>query len=350
VNLFAASQLDWRKKGIVLRQETNFPYEDMTTIVIDCMKETEMGLRIRNPYWLSEPMTAKVNGEAQKITPSDGYCRINRRWHKGDRVEIRLPMNLRIESMPDDKQMIALFHGPALLAGALEKDYATEPVKAKVAPALVSGDKPLGQWLKPAGEPLSYISTVSLPKEIRLTPFFTLKTGPYSVYWQVISSKEWQQRVSAEEQRKVRIHTLENITYDRVTVGDEKSEEAHALTGKSITGKGNYGILTDEQWRSAEAGELSYQLKVPHNAPVALLCKFMGREQHEAWDCTIRVDSTTIVKLKRRKDDSYPVIPFESTYPIPIELTKGKPSIKVAFDVVDPRTMPRLMELRITKR
>jgi uncharacterized protein len=350
VNLFVNSELRWKKKGIILKQETKFPYEDLTTIKIDCEKETEMGLRIRNPYWLSGPMTVKVNGEVQNLKPLNGYFQVNRKWQKGDRLEIKLPMNLRMESMPDDNNRIALFYGPVLLAGEFEKKDAIALVKAKVAPALVPGDRPFDQWTKPVGEPLSFITTVALPKQIKLQPFFTLKTGPYSVYWQKISSKEWQQRIALDERRKENIKKLGEITFDLVSVGDDNSEQKHALTGKSTTGKGNFGILTDEVWRSAEPGGLSYEMKVPDHAPVALLCKFMGREQHETWDCQIRIDNTSLVKLKREKDDSYPVIPFENTYPIPVELTKGKTSIKVAFEVAGSRTVPRLMELRIIKR
>jgi uncharacterized protein len=350
VNLFTASELNWKKKGIILRQETKFPYEDLTTIKIDCLNETEMGLRIRNPYWLSEPITIKVNGEIQAITSSDGYCIINRKWHTGDMVEIKLPMNIRMESMPDDKKMIAFFYGPILLSGALDKDYATAIVKANEAPALVPGDKPFDQWLKPAGEPLTFKTTISLPENITLKPFFTLKTGPYTVYWQKLSSKEWEQRIFNDKKKKEDLIKLEKITYDKVVSGDDRSEKNHALAGKSTTGKGNYGILTDEAWRIAAPEGFSYEMKVPVDAPVTLLCKFMGREQHEAWDCRIKIDTTTIVELKRKKDDSYPVIPFEYTYPVPFELTKNKNSIKIAFEVTDVQRMPRLMETRIIRR
>ena len=34
VNLYAASQLDWKERGITLRQETAFPYSENSTITI----------------------------------------------------------------------------------------------------------------------------------------------------------------------------------------------------------------------------------------------------------------------------------------------------------------------------
>lgn len=350
VNLFVASVIDWKEKGIYIKQETKFPYEDLTTLKIECNKETEMGLMIRIPSWLSEPMTVKLNGEVQALIPSAGYCSINRKWSTGDIVEVKLPMNIRIETMADDKNRIALFHGPILLAGAFDIEDATALVEANAAPALVPGDKPVDKWLKPTGEPLGYITTIARPKEINLKPLFTLKTGAFSVYFQKLTNKEWQQRIALEEQKGQNLKQLERITIDKVIAGDEDSEQKHVLTGKSTSGKGNNGILTDQMWRVATAPEgFSYEMKVTGNEPIALSCKFMGREQYESWNCKIKIDTTTIIKLKRGKDDSYPVIPFKSTYPIPFELTKEKKSIKVVFEVGNSRQMPRLMEMRTIK-
>lgn len=351
VNLFIASELFWKEKGITIRQETSFPYTDLTMLKFACNKETEMRLLIRNPSWLSNPLTIKVNGEVQKLTPSAGYCSINRKWRTGDIVEVKLPMNIRIESMADDKNKIAMFYGPILLAGAFEKEDATFLLEANVAPALVPGNKPIDQWLKPTDDSLGFITTISLPKEIGLKPLFMLKTGPYAVYWQKLTEKQWQQRITAEVQKKQNIKQLEKITFDRVIAGDAESEQKHALTGNSTTGNGNAGIFTDQVWRVVTGTEgFGYEMKVPGNVPVSLSCKFMGREQYESWNCRIKIDTTTIVELKRGKDDSFPVVPFELTYPIPFGLTKDKNLIKIAFEVGADLKMPRLMGIRIIKR
>ncbi len=89
-------------------------------------------------------------------------------------------------------------------------------------------------------------------------------------------------------------------------------------------------------------------MKVPDDVPVALSCKFMGRAQYETWNCKIMIGTSTIASLRRGKDDTFPVIPFISNYPVPFELTKGKNLIKVVF--ASGPHMPRLMELRIIKR
>jgi hypothetical protein len=295
-------------------------------------------------------MIISINGQAQDLTPSDGYFSISRKWKNGDIVEIKMPMNLRSESMPDDKNKIAFFYGPVLLAGALEKDEATRLVKANQAPALIPVDVPFDNWLKPTGTPLEFITTIAHPDEINLKPLFKLKTGPYTVYWQLMSEEEFHKRSVRNEQRVENLKKLELFTFDKVTVGDEESERKHLLTGNSTPGKGNSGILNDEVWRSAEPEGFSYNMETPADEPISLLCKFMGRIQNETWDCRIKIDTTTIMHLKREMDDSYTVIPYEYCFPVPFESTRGKKAIKVEFEVKNSNKMPRLMETRILRR
>ena len=352
VNLFIPSVLNWKEKGISLKQETNFPYKEMTTLKFVCSKATEMGLMIRNPGWLSKPMVIKVNGKLQTLTSNSGYYTVKRTWNNGDIIELKLSMGLRTESMADDKNTIAFFHGPVLLAGILEKDDADKLVESRLAPALLTQSKPFGQWLKMTGNPMHYITTVARPKQINLKPLFELKSGHYSVYWQKITEKDKLQRIAMGEKKKQELKRIEDKTIDKIIVGDYNVEKNHSLSGNSTVGYGNNGsILTGRAWRVTTGnGSYSYEMKVTGDAPVALVCKFMGREPYEEWNCKIKVDTTTIAELNREKDDTYPVIPFEYTYQLPTELTKGKGTIKVSFEGGGLKDMPRLMELRTIKR
>jgi uncharacterized protein len=347
VNLFVASEVRWREKGITVRQETDFPFSDRTSLRFTCRTDAELGLDIRNPYWLAGPMEIRVNGDVLKLSPEAGYARINRRWRTGDLVEIRLPMGIRTEAMPDDRNRIAFFQGPVLLAGVLSKDAASDLVRGNVPPALLPGDAPKPAWLRPSGAPLEYTMTVARPGGVRVKPLFQVKTEPYSVYWQLVTEGEWNARLARRDEDAERLRRYDLRTFDSMTVGDEKSETDHGLTGDSVTGKGNSGILDEDAWREAakEPG-FGYRMRCPGDQPVTLLCRFMGRVQHERWDLQIKVDGTTIAELKRDKDDTYPVIPFIYTYEIPFALTKGRPSIEVTFSAPSTRKMPRLMQLR----
>lgn len=352
VNLFIASELDWYEKGISVRQETQFPYEDFTFLKFECKRKTEMCLMIRNPYWLSEPMTLKVNGELQIPISSEGYYSINRIWKTGDIVEINLPMDTRTECMPDDKNKIALFRGPVLLAGIFEDEIAAALIEENKAPAIVPKNTPTNQWLKTTDKPLFFQPSITTSDLIHLKPFFMVKTETYSVYWDKLPEKEWEQRIALAEQKKVFLKHLDSITVDKVIAGDELSEKNHALSGSSETGKGYDGILNNKEWRLAMPPEgFSYQMKVTDDVPVALYCKYIARRSDEPYDYRINIDTTNIYIGKRGRAANTPYEPvLDEIYKIPYNLTNGKKSVKVTFKVVERPVMPRLMEMRIIKR
>ena len=54
------------------------------------------------------------------------YLTLNRTWKEGDRVEVRLPMSLRIETLPGDDTQQAVMYGPLVLAGRLGTEGLTK--------------------------------------------------------------------------------------------------------------------------------------------------------------------------------------------------------------------------------
>ena len=347
VNLFVASELNWKEKGVRIKQVTDFPFNDVSVIKFECTEPVELCLMIRNPYWLAQPMVLKVNGVEQKTIHDSGYVVIKRLWHTGDVVELKLPMGIRAESMQDDANKIAFFCGPILLAGGFGKEEGESLMKRNEPPAIVPGDKPVGQWLSPAKSPLHYKTTVVRPNDVNVMPLFKIK-GNYAVYWQKMSEEQWQLRKVQKDEERKRAELLDQITIDKVIVGDKESEQNHGLYGNSEVGKGTMGQLEDVVWRKpAGLGGFGYKMRINGNIPLALHCKYMGRAAYEEWDCNIKIDTTTIKELKRAKDDSYPVMPFEAVYAIPVELTKNGELKDVFFDGTK---MPRLIEMRIIKR
>jgi hypothetical protein len=67
-----------------------------------------------------------INGDPQNITPTPStYLRLEHPWKAGDVVAIDLPLTLRIETTPDDKQVQAAMYGPLVLAALLGTDGLT---------------------------------------------------------------------------------------------------------------------------------------------------------------------------------------------------------------------------------
>jgi DUF1680 family protein len=87
VNLFIASQLTWKAKGLVVRQETQFPASDVTTLKFKAERPVQLALKIRHPAWAVDGMRVSINGENQKLASAPGsYFTLNRQWQDGDVV------------------------------------------------------------------------------------------------------------------------------------------------------------------------------------------------------------------------------------------------------------------------
>ena len=195
VNLFIPSELNWREKGIRVRQESSFPDAPSTTLVLTAENPVRMPLRLRIPYW-AEGASVKINGRALETSSSPGsYLELTRTWRTGDRVELDLPMRLHIEKMPDDSSMQAVLYGPLVLAGdlgaqGLRKEMITGPMGPALrenpieVPAFRVARADPGSWIKPAGKPLTF-RTTGQERDVTLAPFDRTFGKRYSVYWTV---------------------------------------------------------------------------------------------------------------------------------------------------------------------
>ncbi len=170
VNLFLASELNWREKGLTVRQETRFPDEDRTRLVLRLAKPARFALRVRHPAWAKDRLTVSVNGQAQPVDRRPGsYATVEREWRDGDVVEARAPMSLRFEATADDPVRGAFLYGPIVLAADLGTEgldssarYGPSAPEVRLdelppAPVLVAASpaEALAR-VKPAGGPLGF--------------------------------------------------------------------------------------------------------------------------------------------------------------------------------------------------
>ena len=139
----------------------------------------------------------KINGRVLEATASAGsYLSIVRQWKTGDRIEISLPMKLRVEAMPDDPTLQAFLYGPIVLAGDLGSEGLTEAMttgpnapQIRRAPALEipefteMGTDP-AVWIKPADKALAF-RTNGQKTDVSFSPLNSIFGRRYSVYWKV---------------------------------------------------------------------------------------------------------------------------------------------------------------------
>jgi len=202
VNLFIASELKWPEKGFGLRQETRFPEEGKTTLVVTAAGPGETALRIRIPAWAEKGGSVTLNGKKLDVfSGPSSYFTLKRAWKKGDRIEVVLPMKLRLERTPDNVNIAAVLYGPIVLAGELgpvnmpdDKVFGSygpsgDPVAV---PKLAVKSADPSTWIKPVpGKPLTFrTENVGVPTDITLVPFYKLFGQRYTVYWDFTSESK----------------------------------------------------------------------------------------------------------------------------------------------------------------
>ena len=135
VNLFLSnkSNLTVGGKKLALTQTTEYPWNGDITIVVDKNSVGQFAMKIRIPGWVRNQVvpsdlynysdnkrlaaTCSVNGNSVAVTPTaDGYLTIDRRWKKGDKVQLHFDMEPRtvraIDQVKDDEGCVSIERGP----------------------------------------------------------------------------------------------------------------------------------------------------------------------------------------------------------------------------------------------
>ena len=118
VNLYIPSTLRWTQDGadVALIQESRYPFESTVQFDVKISKATEFTLSFRIPAWV-KGASISVNGRRVLNPASPGrFVAIHRQWSTGDRLELDMPMTMRLEPVdPQHPETVALLFGPLVL-------------------------------------------------------------------------------------------------------------------------------------------------------------------------------------------------------------------------------------------
>jgi hypothetical protein len=327
VNLYLPSELTWRARGLKVRLETDWPFADTATLTFTCEQPREFALRLRHPHWAKTGFAVRVNGGEQALpTLPSSFAVLRRKWRSGDRVEVRFPMSLRTEAMPDNPSRIGIFYGPTLLAADLGPMDQPEAGQPGFVPVLLTEGRPVTDWVKPVSLAALTFKTegVGRPRDVELTPFFRLHDRRYTVFLDVFTAAGWAKReadIRAEQELEARLTAR---TLDLLRTGEMQPERDHDLQGEKTSAGEAFG----RKWRHAtDGGWFAFELRVDPAQPVELLCTYWGGDGGGYREFDILVDGTRIAtqKLEQNRPNQF----FEVAYPIPAELTRGKSKVTV---------------------
>lgn len=176
VNLYVPSTLRWTENGsaLSLMQEGEYPYEDQVAFTISSSRPSELTLHFRVPAW-AEGASLFVNGTRQNGLAIPGqFAAVRRQWKTGDRVELELPLKMRLESIDArHTDTVALLRGPLVLM-AVKREQGSPVAKVMREQLLAAQRVSERQW---------QVSAADGP--VKMLPFTSIGDLPYTTYVQV---------------------------------------------------------------------------------------------------------------------------------------------------------------------
>ncbi len=187
VNLFIASELNWKVKGFKLRQDTTFPEEGRIRLVFTCAQPVELNVNLRNPWWApTNSIRITINGGQQAVSSAPGkWIQVKRTWKTGDTLDMTMPFTLRTEGFRDNPKRVAFMHGPVVLCAEVGTNSPVSIVTASK-DLLVSGIRPLADKANTFRSlpGVLQVAAGSTNESVVLEPFYKMHGArPYAVYW-----------------------------------------------------------------------------------------------------------------------------------------------------------------------
>jgi len=327
VNLFIPSELNWKEKGVKVRQETQYPDASTTRLVFTCEKPVQIAMKLRHPAWAVAGYELRVNGRAEAADSKPGtWVTVERSWKTGDTIELSMPFTLRTEGFKDNPDRFAFLNGPVVLCAQadLKKPYA----------AIVAEQDQIRASFKPVsdqpnafnGSPEIFrVPGPSAPPRVTLIPLYKMYGDRnYVVYWDRYSRDQWQTKEQDYAAEMTRHKQLEERTIDFVNPGEEQNERDHNLKGE----KTNSGDFGDHKYRDAsENGWFSWDLKIQPGEAQELAVTYWGEDRGRHFDVLVDGEKLATERLTASHPGTY----FDQIYPLSSDLTHGKE--KITFKV-----------------
>jgi DUF1680 family protein len=158
--LYAPCEAQTRIRDTELKivEETDYPFSGKIAVIVFPDKPVSFAVRLRIPGW-AEGATVKVNGERAAEPIAGHFALIERRWQRGDRIQLEFPLRPRVSNWFHDS--VALERGPLIFSYGIGEDWVKLRDRRMTADWQVY---PTSQWnyaLKVDGDSIENLISVS---------------------------------------------------------------------------------------------------------------------------------------------------------------------------------------------
>ena len=321
VNLYIASRLDWRDRGLALDLDTRMPAEGEATLTIRRAPRAVQRIALRMPGWAAGA-TVALNGRPAAATMRDGYAVIERRWRAGDRLRVVLPMRLRAEPVADDPSLVAFAHGPLVLAADCGPASAAYD---GMGPALaVDGPAVAALRADDAADVHRFTARGALGEPLTLSPFYAQYDRRTAVYFPTFTTAAWVMAKPGYLRAQAERQALARRTVDVAYLGEMQPERDHLFTAS----KPETVQLHGRSARKLRAGE-TITLTLRRRPGAAVLRVVYWGDQVKDRALTIRVDGTPVATERREGPAQEGFVAID--YPLRAAGEQGKSAAVVQF-------------------
>lgn len=303
INRLMAGTLNWKEKGLQLKQETVFPDSGYSKISFTLQQPQALQLHVRIPAWATGA-TIRINGTAQKTPAQPGsFVLVSRTWKTGDVLELNFPFTLAARPMPDAPQYIAVTYGPQVLVNTAAAGATFNGTAQQLLQALQPGTTPCVFTAKLGNEQAVFKPINRIGKEL------------YNGYTLISTPRVMQ------------------VT-DQLSIGDTASQAAHQLLAINY-GKGS---ANGNSWIDAANGWISFNLQTQPGQTMYLKCRYWGSDSSDdkqvrlfdiqVYDtATGRYNAIATQSLEKQNPGTW----YDVLYPIPAQLTQNKRQVQIRF-------------------
>nr|WP_321406819.1 beta-L-arabinofuranosidase domain-containing protein [uncultured Carboxylicivirga sp.] len=326
ISQYIASELNWKDKGVKIIQDTQYPDEQGTQLTFKTEKPKEFTLQLRYPYWAEQGIEITVNDKAIAVNQKPGsFVSINRNWKDGDVVKLKMPFSLRLETMPDDSNRVAIMYGPLVLAGDLGPEDDLKVSELMYVPVLMSESRNPSDWMKPVEGKVNTFTThdVGRPRDVVFKPFYQTHERRYSVYFDLFDQADWDEKQAEYRAKQDQKKKIDNMTIDFFQLGEMQPERDHNYEGDKVF----VDQFKQKRYRQADRGGwFSFDMTVYSGQPMALVFEYWGGFPWSlTFDIFVNDQKLVTENLKNKRPGEF----FYQVYELPDNLTVNGGKVKV---------------------
>lgn len=106
-----------------ISEETHYPFGDTVRMTITADQPVEFPLMLRVPGWCADA-GVQINGRhAGSGAPAGSFMAIERTWHSGDTIDLRLPMKVAVKRWRSNRNSVSIQRGPLAYSLAIDEAW-----------------------------------------------------------------------------------------------------------------------------------------------------------------------------------------------------------------------------------